>query len=348
MLIAMGRVLQAATKKTCLLCVASLYVAGCFVDDGRGETDATVTSDEPGKITQGTNGSETSTNTTGINTTEDSSTTSTTGDTTTTTSGATTSNQTTTTSAPTTDPTTSTTADPTKTTEEPTDTTTSDSDDPTSSTTDVGCIEPMADCDDNPYDCEANTDIDVQNCGGCGLECDDVCVQGECLAAKFVFVTKETYDGDLDGLEGANTICKGLADDAELPGDYFAWLATLEKAPLNFLEPSSSRYVLRDGTIVANNSLDLLDGDLDHPIDLDQYGDPLDSGSACSNVVWSNVAENGAPATPNVDCLDWTSASILSEGAIGQYEQYDADWTFTENCEPRSCNAASHLYCFQQ
>lgn len=48
------------------------------------------------------------------------------------------------------------------------------------------CISGRADCnDDEADDCEVNTDSDPRNCGGCGIECDDVagqaCVGGRCM-----------------------------------------------------------------------------------------------------------------------------------------------------------------------
>ena len=43
---------------------------------------------------------------------------------------------------------------------------------------------------------------------------------------KLVFLTSSRHTGALGGVAGADTICRGLAADAGLPGLYRAWIAT--------------------------------------------------------------------------------------------------------------------------
>lgn len=267
----------------------------------------------------------------------------------------------TTTTDPTTDDPTTTTDDPTTTTDEPTGpepttmgpTTTADpsdtdpTSDPTSSTTGALCDPPMDDCDDNPMDCEANLQTDPQNCGGCGVACDTLCVSGDCIDAKYVFVTSEAFPGDLDGVLGANAICSEVAGAANLPGVYKAWLGAGEYAPDTQFSQSQARYILPDGTTVANHFVDLTDGTLAHAIDLDEFGDPIDTGTDCnSEMVWSNANSEGKTVS-STHCFNWIVNNTSSTGSIGQPGYTDSRWAQT-SCAPRTCASKNHLYCFQQ
>ncbi len=345
-----------------LLLVAS---SGCFADDGRGmggsdtstsvgtDTDASTTNSGMASSSgQGSESDATTSPTTGSNT-SDNSTGPTTGSNTSdpTTTGPTTSDPTTsdpTTSDPTEEPTTgpdptnssTTDSDPTTTTDDPSDTN-------PSTTGDVDCPPLFGDCNNNDDDgCEVNLSNNNLHCGSCEQVCDGICENGDCTQGRYVFVTKDTYYGDFNGLDGADELCSQLAFEAGIPGFYAAWLSTAEnQSPAIRFEPSPFPYRLVSGEKVADDFDDLTDGTLDLPIDVDQYGDQIETGDSCqAPMVWSNTKGSGL-AENDHDCSGWNS--VNANGNIGQPGMVNSLWSQAP-CSPRSCNGKNHLYCFQQ
>jgi len=149
-----------------------------------------------------------------------------------------------------------------------------------------------------------------------------------------VFVTSGTTEGDLGGLSGADTICTDAATNAGLSGDWVAWLSTTtENARDRIID---ARYVLVDGTVVANDLADLTDGTLDAAIDLDANGDPV------MGFTWTGTQQDGTLAI-GVDrtCLDWTDSGGRS--TQGQIESTSDTWT---DFLPSDCDHQRSLYCF--
>jgi hypothetical protein len=158
------------------------------------------------------------------------------------------------------------------------------------------------------------------------------------FGALRVFVTSASHDGALGGLAGADGICQTLANNAHLGGTYKAWLSDdFQSASTRFIH-SSGPYVLVDGTMIANNWTDLLDGNLAHAIDLDE------NGSSVSGDVWTGTLSNGTSSSYN--CSNWTSNVSDDEGNLGLSSAVNAAWT---NVASLTCdNNTYHLYCFQQ
>jgi hypothetical protein len=87
-----------------------------------------------------------------------------------------------------------------------------------------------------------------------------------------LFVTNATYTGNLGGLSAGDSICQASADGAGLTGTFKAWLSdTSTTAGSRFTHPTLP-YILRDGTLIANDWTDLTDGSIAHAIDLDENG----------------------------------------------------------------------------
>ena len=119
---------------------------------------------------------------------------------------------------------------------------------------------------------------------------------------KKVFVTSASYNGNLGGVSGANEKCQLLATEVGLEGNFEAWV----------LNPSSNfdrsfdniPYYLIDGTLVADNWIDLTDGGIQNPINMDENGDIVPSGTRA----WT-ATNSGGNAQGN-DCNDWTKGSV--------------------------------------
>lgn len=185
-------------------------------------------------------------------------------------------------------------------------------------------IDPNEECDDgNIYD---------------GDGCSSSCVKEN----KIVFLTSRTYSGNLGGLDGADTICNDLALDAGLPGTYKAWLSdSVTSVSERFSH--AGPYILVDGTIIADNWIDLTDGYLSHQINRDEnnysYGTQQ---NVWTNTQWNGEVKNNSDIN---NCKNWT-ASISSLGGYGSSSYTYYYWT-DRNSEI-SCSYSRRLYCFEQ
>ena len=153
-----------------------------------------------------------------------------------------------------------------------------------------------------------------------------------------VFVTSEfSFDGNFGGLAGADTACTTAATNANLPGDWTAWLSD---GPTDAVDRIlDAEYQLLDGTVVANNKADLTDGTLDAPINQDEHGNTLSAGF----IVWTATDIDGTFGLSG-NCVNWTTASNANTAQTGLLDSATATWTDAGGGAP--CNTTHRLYCF--
>jgi len=188
------------------------------------------------------------------------------------------------------------------------------------------------------------------------------------VTKKIIFVTRDTYQGDLGGIKGANMICQATAKDAGLPGRYLAWLSTEFDSPSQNFIQSKVPYVTSStqldpetsiDQLIANNWDDLtrvlgfLDPKpLENPINFDEAGNILNDSSNFS--VWTNTSHAGKGITSSYnDCGEWTSNDVIITGIIGQSNLSTEQWTslsVATNSNPQvlSCANYARLYCVEQ
>jgi hypothetical protein len=168
---------------------------------------------------------------------------------------------------------------------------------------------------------------------------------------KLVFVTSQTYNGNLGGVAGADQECRTLALDAGLLGTFKAWIsgddATDEEAR-DRLTHADVPYRRVDNTKVADNWDDLTDGTLDAAIRVDENGNTVGS----TLTVYTNTNPNGSRVAIDRECGpsagvgdDWDSSSTNESGAYGTVTAASANWSFTSN---DNCSIQRRLYCFEQ
>jgi len=162
-----------------------------------------------------------------------------------------------------------------------------------------------------------------------------------------IFVTNDTYTGDLGGLDGADAKCQALATEAGLDGTYKAWLSNETVNAEDRLTHGTSHYVLVDGTLVANNWADLTDGTLLHAINLDQKGNPR------ASFVWTGTDYTGVlsyyQGNPS-DCVDWTLGTYPGgQGGYGSSGSTSAYWTdYSTMLGALGCDEKLPIYCISQ
>ena len=107
---------------------------------------------------------------------------------------------------------------------------------------------------------------------------------------RLLFVTSTVQNGNLGGLSGADATCNSLASAAGLGGTFQAWLADSTQSPSTRQSQTGEPYVRTDGTAIADNWTDLIDGDIDVAISRDENGLEFNG----QDKVWTNVAAVGA------------------------------------------------------
>jgi len=153
-----------------------------------------------------------------------------------------------------------------------------------------------------------------------------------------VFVTSTTSDGDLGGLSGADSTCKTLAADAGLTGtNWAAWLSTITVDAKDRI--NDAEYNLVDGTGVANDLADLIDGIIQNAIVLDE-----DGTTRAGAMTWTGTTDLGlGDARGSNYCTNWTSTgatAVLTGNSSGT-----ADWS---ESAPGTCNTSDvRFYCFE-
>ncbi len=224
----------------------------------------------------------------------------------------------------------------------------------------------VEECDDSGASSECDEDCTAVVCGDgvvntlAGEDCEfgvdgQACTLG-CEAARWIFVSSKTNNGDFNGLGGADEFCQDLADDAGLEGEFLAWLSG-GGGPAQRFSISSLPYVLVDGTVVAVGWVGLSSGELVHAIDQTEFGEEPTLTEAlffnCAYpgynggifpAVFTNVTADGSTQGNN-DCGGWSS--IEGYGRFGIWAATDNRWTSW--CQTLGgCASSSHVYCVEQ
>ena len=211
----------------------------------------------------------------------------------------------------------------------------------------------LVDTDACPTSCEPAfcgdgfAEAGVEECDD-GNEVDGDGCTTQCLAEnKRAFVSSMLYDGNLGGLAGADAKCQALADAANLPGTYMAWISTAGGSPSTRFTQSTTPYVRVDGTQIAANWAALIDGSIDAALNLTESGGAAPVGNtSCAGgghpTVWSATSQSGTYS--GSACTDFTSTA--GSGLWGEANMTNTSWTSW--CSGGVCTWTSSIYCFQQ
>jgi len=94
-----------------------------------------------------------------------------------------------------------------------------------------------------------------------------------------------------------------------------------------------------NATKVADSLTDLIDGSIDHEINMTADGDII------STYLWAWTGTL-ADGTNHADCSDWTTNSAgIGEGYCGRCDYTDENWTTYYYRD--SCSGLRRLYCFE-
>jgi cysteine-rich repeat protein len=193
--------------------------------------------------------------------------------------------------------------------------------------------------------CGDGTLDESEECDDGNLVTDDGC--NACKRDRLMFVSSEPgfLGGMLQGLKGADNYCVSRAGQAGFENflKFKAFLSDSQTDAVDRLFAGEGRYVLVDGTVVADNWQALLTGPLQHPIELTELGEVL------HRPVWTGTRHGDGRAVPgSMHCDDWTSVDPDKKANFGWSDEVDANWTQSEVFNPDSCGSMNVIYCIEQ
>lgn len=187
----------------------------------------------------------------------------------------------------------------------------------------------------------------VSSAAGSVAGADITTVSVTCATEKKVFVTSTLYDGNLGGLAGGDAKCQARATAAGLAGTYKAWLSDTTGSPSTRFTQSIRPYVLVNGTKLANDWADLVDGTVLAAVNITELNTAAPTGgTACGgpSAVWTNTNLSGEHAMDGWSCSNW-STNASGGGITSQSSAVTLQWSCGRS---PGCAALAALYCFQQ
>lgn len=164
------------------------------------------------------------------------------------------------------------------------------------------------------------------------------------VTSNRVFVTSTTYNGNLGGLAGADAKCQERAKAAGMGSSVWkAWLSDGTATAADRLGHSTFPYILLNGTVIANNWSDLVDGSLQNPINLTE-NKTIPNYMSC---VWTQTTTTGGleSIASNVTACSNFTAADTNYSYCGRNGSIDSNWT---RWSTDRCDQQHPLYCFEQ
>lgn len=167
-----------------------------------------------------------------------------------------------------------------------------------------------------------------------------------------VFITSETYQGNLGGVAGADLKCQTLAINANLTGTFKAWLSDSSgnHPDTTYLKAGTPYYLMDGATIIANSYQDLISGNIVHAIEVNELGEIVQVNENSTDIVWTSTDGAGGSYAPNYcanfEGTEWESNSFEDYGGAGQFNNgIPGAWSYVGNS---TCDMFHRLYCFEQ
>ena len=203
-------------------------------------------------------------------------------------------------------------------------------------------------CDDGP-EWNGSEESKDPNHAPCTAQCR--------LSVRIFFITSTKHSGDLDGLAGADEICRTAALNATLDNhlNFVAWLSDAGASPKTRIPHAGLPFVMTDGTIVADGWDDLITDGPRLGVYIDENGEPHEDDP----FAWTNtLGDGGAYTTAQVNhCLGWASAlpnhtalygiGVVPMNPIDMWTTWKALEWWT-NYESDLCNKLYRLYCVEK
>jgi hypothetical protein len=168
--------------------------------------------------------------------------------------------------------------------------------------------------------------------------------EGSCL----VFITSEKYLPSFGGIQEGDRKCQELASATSLlpntDGNVFrAWLSSSNYSPATGFNSKNNNgcqygYYLVDGRRIAADWNDIVSGNLENPINVQEDGE-----TTMDNTVWTGTSASG---THENSCNDWTQDDSDALGLRGIAVSTSGSWTASVDAACKNGNMGK-LYCFE-
>ncbi len=145
---------------------------------------------------------------------------------------------------------------------------------------------------------------------GCDLDCG--------FAGRRLFISSQTFDGDLGTRAGADLACQNLAKAAKYkhPDRFRALLADAEVGPADFVadDPGGRPFILPSGLILAADYPALIAGGPGDGVVMTETGETLHAAKVWTNL---NVAGTAYLKDAASTCAGWSSADLTKTARVG-------------------------------
>ena len=195
------------------------------------------------------------------------------------------------------------------------------------------------------YTCGWHSEIWGTECGGtcpatsyCGIpsetsrcECISESQSWEVGDKGTIFVSKNTWNGAMGGITGADEKCQVSAQYGGLSG---TWKAIVSDSTTNARDrfPEIPYYNMK-GELVASGQMDLFDGVINNRVYIDEYMNEYSNYG-----VWTGSDQNGIKTASN--CHNW--GWVAENGTIGSTAYKSGEWL---NLAKNVCSNGNKIYC---
>jgi hypothetical protein len=172
---------------------------------------------------------------------------------------------------------------------------------------------------------------------------DETRVDGILDTEHRIFITSQSFSGDLGGIEGADAKCRQAALDAGLVRNYKALISTVSSDAFSRLAIIGPTYLInaaQEATLVADSSLALWSSETSSlltAINVDQ------NGTLVTATPWTGTTASGGAGTDF--CNDWQSSSSTDDGGVGSSTNNDSQWVESDF---KACDQENSIYCISQ
>lgn len=152
-----------------------------------------------------------------------------------------------------------------------------------------------------------------------------------------IFLSSITFDGILDGVAGADSICESLAGSVGYGGTWVAFMSETNSDVVDRISEVGP-WLRMDGKLTFDSVNGMTSGFYSESPAMDEWGNLIPTGAN----FWTGTSFNGVAS--DIDCGGWSANASIS-GTIG-----DANQPFTAfyNSGSMSCAAQARLMCVQQ
>ena len=167
---------------------------------------------------------------------------------------------------------------------------------------------------------------------------------GTIACVRKVFLTSQTFGGNLGGLAGADAHCYTAAQQIPaLKGRVFrAWLSDATTNAADRIHHGTQAFLRGDGSTFVTSYRTLIGGTVANALNIDENGNTR-TGATLDLGAWTGTDATGVYNLNS--CNNWTSAASTDNGAAGDSQATDRTWT--QFSSGTSCNSSRHLYCIE-